>query len=112
MDSILMSSSEKQWVTKIQMMQIQTANPYEEDYYYQVTSIAVTGGYHNIAVARHVKAHSDLYKRFARYVPLCASRIFFACGNSSRLRYLKCLLQIMFFLYDIFHDLPYIDSLF
>ena len=36
MDSILMSSSEKQWVTKIQMMQIQTANPYEEDYYYQV----------------------------------------------------------------------------
>ena len=37
MDSILMSSSEKQWVTKIQMLQIQTANPYEEDYYYQVT---------------------------------------------------------------------------
>lgn len=36
MDSILMSSSEKQWVTKIQMLQIQTANPYEEDYYYQV----------------------------------------------------------------------------
>lgn len=31
-----MSSSEKQWVTKIQMMQIQTANPYEEDYYYQM----------------------------------------------------------------------------
>ena len=35
MDSILMSSSEKQWVTKIQMLQIQTAKPYEEDYYYE-----------------------------------------------------------------------------
>ena len=41
MDSILMSSSEKQWVTKIQMLQIQTANPYEEDYYYQVGILVI-----------------------------------------------------------------------
>ena len=41
MDSMLMSSSEKQWVTRIQMLQIQTANPYEEDYYYQVGMLQI-----------------------------------------------------------------------
>lgn len=31
-----MSQKEKEWVTKIQMMQLQSTDPYLDDYYYQV----------------------------------------------------------------------------
>lgn len=34
--SNLMSQKEKEWVTKIQMMQLQSTDPYLDDYYYQV----------------------------------------------------------------------------
>lgn len=31
-----MTQKEKEWVTKIQMMQLQSTDPYLDDYYYQV----------------------------------------------------------------------------
>lgn len=34
--SNLMTQKEKEWVTKIQMMQLQSTDPYLDDYYYQV----------------------------------------------------------------------------
>lgn len=34
--SNLMSQKEKEWVTRIQMMQLQSTDPYLDDYYYQV----------------------------------------------------------------------------
>lgn len=36
--SNLMTQKEKEWVTKIQMMQLQSTDPYLDDYYYQVES--------------------------------------------------------------------------
>lgn len=36
--SNLMTQKEKEWVTKIQMMQLQSTDPYLDDYYYQVGS--------------------------------------------------------------------------
>lgn len=36
--SNLMTQKEKEWVTKIQMMQLQSTDPYLDDYYYQVCS--------------------------------------------------------------------------
>lgn len=32
-----MTQKEKEWVTKIQMMQLQSTDPYLDDYYYQVS---------------------------------------------------------------------------
>lgn len=34
--SNLMTQKEKEWVTKVQMMQLQSTDPYLDDYYYQV----------------------------------------------------------------------------
>lgn len=34
----LMLQREKDWVSKIQMMQLQSTDPYLDDYYYQVTA--------------------------------------------------------------------------
>lgn len=31
-----MTQKEKEWVTKVQMMQLQSTDPYLDDYYYQV----------------------------------------------------------------------------
>ena len=36
-----MTQKEKEWVTKIQMMQLQSTDPYLDDYYYQVGCIRV-----------------------------------------------------------------------
>lgn len=33
----LMSKREKDWIVKIQLMQLQTDNPYLDDYYYTVS---------------------------------------------------------------------------
>lgn len=32
----LMTAKEKEWITRLQMIQLQSENPYHEDYYYQV----------------------------------------------------------------------------
>lgn len=37
----LMTAKEKEWITKLQMIQLQSENPYLEDYYYQVESFAL-----------------------------------------------------------------------
>lgn len=37
-----MTQKEKEWVTKIQMMQLQSTDPYLDDYYYQVGAAAST----------------------------------------------------------------------
>lgn len=39
-----MTQKEKEWVTKIQMMQLQSTDPYLDDYYYQVGAAASTRG--------------------------------------------------------------------
>lgn len=39
--SNLMTQKEKEWVTKIQMMQLQSTDPYLDDYYYQVGSACI-----------------------------------------------------------------------
>lgn len=44
--SNLMSQKEKEWVTKIQMMQLQSTDPYLDDYYYQVRLGPVLPGVH------------------------------------------------------------------
>lgn len=31
-----MTAKEKEWITRLQMIQLQSENPYLEDYYYQV----------------------------------------------------------------------------
>ena len=36
--SNLMTQREKEWVAKIQMMQLQSTDPYLDDYYYQVST--------------------------------------------------------------------------
>ena len=36
----LMLQREKDWVSKIQMMQLQSTDPYLDDFYYQVNSLA------------------------------------------------------------------------
>lgn len=32
----LMSAKEKEWIIKLQMIQLQSENPHQDDYYYQV----------------------------------------------------------------------------
>lgn len=32
----LMTTKEKEWITRLQMIQLQSEHPYLEDYYYQV----------------------------------------------------------------------------
>lgn len=44
--SNLMTQKEKEWVTKIQMMQLQSTDPYLDDYYYQVRSLNPIGWPH------------------------------------------------------------------
>lgn len=34
--SNLMTAKEKEWITRLQMIQLQSEHPYLEDYYYQV----------------------------------------------------------------------------
>lgn len=46
--SNLMTQKEKEWVTKIQMMQLQSTDPYLDDYYYQVCVWGV-GGVHVVS---------------------------------------------------------------
>lgn len=41
-----MTQKEKEWVTKIQMMQLQSTDPYLDDYYYQVCSLNLIGCRH------------------------------------------------------------------
>lgn len=36
--SALMTSLEKDWVIKVQMLQLQSENPQRDDYYYQVST--------------------------------------------------------------------------
>lgn len=36
----LMTAKEKEWITRLQMIQLQSENPYHEDYYYQVGNIS------------------------------------------------------------------------
>lgn len=35
-----MTAKEKEWIIKLQMIQLQSENPYLEDYYYQVEHLA------------------------------------------------------------------------
>lgn len=37
----LMTAKEKEWITRLQMIQLQSENPYLEDYYYQVANICL-----------------------------------------------------------------------
>ena len=39
----LMTQREKDWVVKIQLLQLHTDNPYVDDYYYTVSSLTRTG---------------------------------------------------------------------
>jgi len=50
--SNLMTQKEKEWVTKIQMMQLQSTDPYLDDYYYQVSwcSLKVPGWFLRLKV--------------------------------------------------------------
>lgn len=36
-----MTAKEKEWITRLQMIQLQSENPYLEDYYYQVGNKAL-----------------------------------------------------------------------
>lgn len=48
-----MTQKEKEWVTKVQMMQLQSTDPYLDDYYYQV-----------FLYMRHMRTYSTLNKIF------------------------------------------------
>ncbi len=43
--SNLMTTREKEWVIKIQMLQLQSNNPYIDDYYYQVKEVVHKGSF-------------------------------------------------------------------
>lgn len=40
----LMTQKEKDWIIKIQLLQLNTDNPYLDDYYYTVSGVCVLGG--------------------------------------------------------------------
>lgn len=40
----LMTAKEKDWITRLQMIQLQSEHPYLEDYYYQVGVCATPSG--------------------------------------------------------------------
>lgn len=37
----IMSAKEKEWIIKLQMIQLQSENPHQDDYYYQVQRLCL-----------------------------------------------------------------------